>query len=401
MMAVWKQIGLSLFILAVAFVVWARFVPGASNVLASWGIDWAQAAVPAKGDGAQQERSAQGRRNAGAQGSVVAGPVTPATINDRLAAIGTGRANASVVVKPYSSGRLMEILVMAGSSVKAGDVLARMESDAEQIALDRAKIALRDAISRADRVKALRSSNTATAVQQSDADLAVENARLEVSTAQLEFDRRTIVAPISGVVGILPVEAGNFVTAETALATIDDRSSIIVDFWAPERYADAIAVGQEIEASPIAQPSLSLKGQVSAVDNRLDEASRTMLVRARLANADDALRAGMSFQVMIRFPGNTYPSVNPLAIQWGTDGAYVWALRDGKAKRTPVKVVQRNTDSVLVEAALTPEDQVVTEGVHLVREGATVSIAGEPARNAPAPAPASVSSGAAPVAGGG
>lgn len=396
-MAVWKQIGLCLVIAAVAFVLWARFVPGAGDVLAGWGLDWAQAAVPAKGGG--EQRAGQGRRNAGAQGSVVVGPVKPATINDRLAAIGTGRANASVVVKPYSSGRLTEILVTAGSRVKAGDVLAKLESDAEAIALDRARIALEDAVSRADRVKALRSSNTATAVQQSEADLAVENARLELSSAQLEFDRRTIVAPIDGIVGILSVEVGNVVTAETALATIDDRSSIVVDFWAPERYADAIAVGQPVEATPIAQPSLALKGEVSAVDNRLDEASRTILVRARFANADDALRAGMSFDVTMRFPGNSYPSVDPLAIQWGSDGAYVWAERDGKAGRTPVRIVQRNTDSVLVEAELTPQDRVVTEGVHLVREGAPLNIAGEPAGNA-APPPA-VSQNTAPAAGGG
>ena len=304
-MAVWKQIGLSLFIAAVAFVVWARFVPGAGNVLASWGIDWAQAAVPA--DGAAQERG-PGRRNApGAQGSVVAGPVTPATINDRLAAIGTGRANASVVVKPYSSGRLMEILVMAGSSVKAGDVLARMDSEAEQIALDRAKIALAGRHNRADRVKALRSSNTATAVQQTDADLAVENARLEVSNASWN----STAAPSSR---RSPASSASCPSRPATTSPPRRRSppsttarSILVDFWVPERYADAIAVGAPIEASPIAQPSQALKGRSAPSTTASTRQSRTLLVQARLANADDALRAGMSFQVTMRFPGDTYP----------------------------------------------------------------------------------------------
>ena len=61
--------------------------------------------------------------------------------------------------------------------------------------------------------------------------------RLALRDAELALERRSIVAPIAGIVGILPVEAGNYVTSQTAIATIDDRSSIIVDFWVPERFA--------------------------------------------------------------------------------------------------------------------------------------------------------------------
>ena len=65
----------------------------------------------------------------------------------------------------------------------------------------------------------------------------------------------------------------------------------------------------------------------------------------------------------MKFPGDTYPSVDPLAIQWGTDGAFVWAVRDGKAERVPVRIVQRNTESVLVVGRSRRGDSVVTEGV--------------------------------------
>ncbi len=56
------------------------------------------------------------------------------------------------------------------------------------------------------------------------------------------------------------------------------------------------------------------------------EQSRTLRVQAGIANPDDSLRAGMSFQVTMKFPGDTYPAVSPLAIQGGTDGAFVWVL---------------------------------------------------------------------------
>ena len=121
--------------------------------------------------------------------------------------------------------------------------------------------------------------------------------------------------------------------------------------------------------------SASFDGAVSAVDNRIDEQSRTLWVQARIANPNDTLRAGMSFEVTMKFPGDSYPAVNPLAIQWGNDGAYVWVVADGKAKRTPVKIVQRNADSVLVQADLAVSDQVITEGVQVVREGAPVRVA--------------------------
>ena len=119
-----------------------------------------------------------------------------------------------------------------------------------------------------------------------------------------------------------------------------------------------------------------LDGKITAVDNRLDEASRTMRVQATIPNRDDRLRAGMSFQVTMKFAGDTYPAVEPLAIQWGSDGAFVWLVRDGKGERVPVRIVQRNTESVLVQGDLAEGDMVVTEGVHLVRQGAALRIAG-------------------------
>ncbi len=375
-MAAWKQLLIVLVILVAATAAWVRFFPGAPEILAGWGLDWVTAPPSSEKTGATKAAGAGRDRGGAPQIPVVTAPVELATINDKLSAIGTGRANASVTVKPYASGRLTEVLVQSGATVEVGSVIAKLDSEAEQIALDRAKIALSDAEKRMERVQALRSSNTATAVQVTDAELALGNSRLEQREAELNYERRSILAPISGVVGILPVEPGNAVTTDTAIATIDDRSKIIIDFYVPERYAGAIVVGAPVSAVPIARPNQALDGTVSAVDSRLDEKSRTLLVQATIDNRDDTLRAGMSFQIAMTFPGDSYPSVNPLAIQWGTDGAFVWAIQDGKAKRTPVRIVQRNTESVLVEADIAVGDVVVIEGIHTVREGADLLIAG-------------------------
>ncbi|MBX3578884.1 MAG: efflux RND transporter periplasmic adaptor subunit [Rhizobiaceae bacterium] len=374
-MSVWKQLAAAVVVLFVAAAAWVKFFPGAGDTLATWGIDWIPVAT-AKTENGTSGGQGERRGGGGPRGSVVTAPVQMATINDRLAAIGTGRAISSVVVTPYAAGRLTEIAATAGSTVSAGSVIARLDSEAEEIAVDRARIALEDAQARLERVTTLQSSRAASQVQLKEAEVAVGNASLQLRDAELALERRSIVAPISGIVGILQVSVGNGVTASTEIATIDDRSRVIVDFWVPERYAGAIQVGAPMTAIPIARPNEAFEGTVSAVDNRLDEASRTLRVQARIENPGDSLRAGMSFQVSMRFPGDSYPAVNPLAIQWGTDGAFVWIIRDGKAVRTPVRIVQRNTESVLVEAALASGDTVITEGVHNVREGAEIRIAG-------------------------
>jgi len=377
-MAVWKQLLLCVGLLAVAAVLWIRFVPGADQTLADWGMDWAVAAVSdnAASEGAQGAGGPGARGFGGGTPLVITSQSVSATINDRLTAIGTGRALHSVTVTPFSSGRLTEVLVEPGARVAAGTPIATLDSESEQIALDRAVIAREDARARLDRVNALRTSNTVTDVQVNEARLAFDNAELEVRNADLALERRSIVAPITGVVGILPVSAGNYVTQQSEIATIDDRSQIIIDFWVPERFSTMISVGAPVSARAVARVGEQFSGEVSAIDNRVDEDSRTLRVQATIANEGDLLRAGMSFQVSMRFPGDTYPSVDPLAIQWGTDGAYIWAVDEGRARRVPVTIIQRNTDSVLVAADVPEGTTVVTEGVHSVREGGEVNPVG-------------------------
>ncbi|TPL50179.1 efflux RND transporter periplasmic adaptor subunit [Mesorhizobium sp. B2-4-4] len=371
-MAAWKQILFALVVLVVAVAAWLRFFPGAPDVLARWGIDWAYAATPPAETGAGT-KSAGGER--ARQVNVVVVPAISATINDRLQAIGTGRANASVTVNPYSSGRLAELLVSSGTHVDKGQVIATLDSETEVIAQDRARLALQDAQAKLDRVRSLRASNAATPVAVADAEVVLAGAKLTLQDAELALHRRSVLAPISGTVGILPISAGNYATNQSAIATLDDRSSILVDFLVPERFAAAVKIGAQLSATPIANPGNSYTGTVSAIDNHIDENSRTLLVKATIANPADSLRAGMSFAITMKFPGETYPAVSPLAILWGSEGAYVWAVENGKAKRVPVRIIQRNTETVLIDAELDSGDMVVTEGTQSVSEGGEVRIA--------------------------
>jgi RND family efflux transporter, MFP subunit len=380
-MRIWKQLLLSLIVLVGALCLWIFLVPSAGETLAKMGVPQPIVAairpqtgsddtVPGGGGNAGQGAGAGGRGP-----MVVTEAVGTGTVNDRLSAIGSGEAIQSVVVMPQASGTIEEILVSAGDRVTKGQVLARLDDDEQVIARDRAQVALRSATERSQSLSNLRSVSRLDVL---DAQIAEETARLELSTAELNLRRREIVSPIDGVAGIVPANVGDNVTTQTSIVTIDDRSSLLVDFWAPERFATAIAVGHSVEATSIARPGQVFTGVVHAIDNRVDPASRTLRIRARIDNPDDVLRAGMAFNVGMRFAGDTFPAVDPLAVQWDAEGSYVWQVVDGRSVKTRVRIIQRNPDVVLVDANLEAADAVVVEGLQRVREGASVRIAGAP-----------------------
>jgi hypothetical protein len=91
----------------------------------------------------------------------------------------------------------------------------------------------------------------------------------------------------------------------------------------------------------------------------------------------------MSFSVAMSFAGQAFPTVDPLAIQWSSNGAYLWKYAEGKVERVPVQIIQRNSDGVLVRAELAEGDQVVTQGVQQLTAGATVRLLDEAPEGAP------------------
>jgi RND family efflux transporter MFP subunit len=375
-MRVWKQVGVCLAVAGAGLCLWGFYAPEARNVLASIGIGKAPATaaeVAASGAAPSGQNAGGARRNNATL--VVMTPVKTGTVNDRLNAIGNGEAIQSVVVMPQTSGTLSEIRISSGARVVKGQVLARLDDEEQVIERDKAQVALRSAVEKSSSYSNLKSVSRLDVL---GAQIAEEAAKLALSTAELNLRRRDIVAPIEGIAGIVAANIGDNVTTQSTIVGIDDRSEILVNFWAPERFATAIAVGMPVEATSISRPGETFKGEVEAVDNRVDAVSRTIRIRARLDNDKDELRAGMSFGVTMRFAGETYASVDPLAVQWDAEGSYVWRVTDNKSGKVRVQIVQRNPDAVLVKAELAEGDQVVTEGLQRVREGGAIRVANQP-----------------------
>jgi RND family efflux transporter MFP subunit len=307
---------------------------------------------------------------------VIVAPVEARVQADDVTAIGDGRAQHSVTVRSEAVGKITELALQAGNRVEAGAVIVRLEDEAETIALERARITLDNAISDAERVGRLESTGAVTEVRAREAELALRTAELNLRQAQLDLERRRIIAPISGWVGIIDVEVGDRIAAQESLVSITDRSNILIDFRIPERVIGNTMIGMPVRIMPLGLRNLELQGEISAIDTVVDRASRTLRVQARVDNGDDLLRVGMAFQVSLSFPGETLLSVDPLALQWSSDGAFVWAVRGDKVERVNVTIRQRNSDQVLVEGDLEPGEPIVTEGVQELRPGSEVVISG-------------------------
>lgn len=383
-----RQIIVSLIVLVAAFFGWLFFVPDAAPTLARYGValpfgptaEAAQAAPgaePRRGPGGGPGGPGGGRfGGANRNASVITQPVGVARINDSLTAIGEGIAAHSATVTTPSGGTLVALDVAPGDTVAAGAVVGQLDAEAEEIALDKARLAVTDAEATLKRTTELARTNSATAVAVSTAQLALDTANLELRNAELALKRRSITAPIAGTIGLMQVTPGNYVANNVGVTTVDDTSDIKVTFWVPERYAAQIRLGMPVEASAVALPGRSFTGEISALDNRIDSASRTLEVQATIPNDSQDMRAGMSFSVTMRFPGQDFPAVNPLAIQWSAEGSYVWRLEDGKARKVMTRIIQRNSDGVLVDGDLAEGQPIITEGVLQVQEGMEVTVLG-------------------------
>lgn len=339
-----RQIFLSLVVLAAGLFVWITYVPAArpllerTGLLDLLGIDASQTEIADQGGGRPQGRAT----------SVITASVGEMVREDRITAIGDGRARRSVTVRSNAVGVITDLNLAAGGYVEQGTIIVNPQDEEEKIALVQAKIELDDARTEEGRIKQLQATGATTQVRLRETELTLRSAELAVRQAEFDLSQRQITAPISGWVEIIDLEKGDRVNALDVLVTITDRTDVLVDFRVPECAVRNIKVGQTFQVTPLWLRDKTLTGEISAIDSVVDRASRTLLVQGHIPNDADLLRAGMALSVNLTFPGETLLSITPLAVQWSSDGPVVWAVRDGKATRVSVAIVQRNSDQVLL-----------------------------------------------------
>lgn len=303
---------------------------------------------------------------------VVAAAVTSDSSGSEVRAIGTLAADKAVTLYPQVTGIVSAVNFKAGASVKAGDVLLTIDDADQQVAVDKAKIALDNAKAARERFEKLVKSSNATNVQLTDAQVAEKQAEIDLKSAALELAKRKIAAPFDGTVGLTDIAVGDLVTSQKSITTLDDLGTLKVSFDVPERVSRLVKAGEPVSATSDAVPGRAIAGIIAAVDSRIDPSARTLKVEAEIPNADGALKPGAAIAVSLAFPGEPAPAVPSLAVQWDRQGPFVWKLDGEVVHRTPVQILTRRSGMVTVAAELDEGDQVIVEGVLRLREGLKV-----------------------------
>lgn len=309
--------------------------------------------------------------------NVITAPVETDSGGETVMALGTAKAARSVKLFPQVTGVVTEILFRPGEPIESGAALVRMQDDEQQVAVERARVALEKARETLARSEALAKSRTITAVALSDAETAAQLAEIEVRSADVALSRHTIKAPFAGVIGLTDVSVGDLVTSSTAIATLDDLATLNVRFEIPERWAVRVAPEQAIVATAQGMPGSKFSGRITGIDNRVDETTRTLLLEAELENPGEVLKPGMAVSVSLGFDTDQQLAVPTLAVQWDRRGSFVWRVAEGAAERAEIAIIRRQSGTVIVQGDIAAGDRIVVEGIQRLRPGAKVVEVGE------------------------
>lgn len=323
----------------------------------------------------KQQAQAQG---AGAQNPgvpVEVGTVELTAVAEEVEALGTLAADESVVIAPEIAGRVVALGFKEGERVEKDQKLVMLDTAILDAELKQAQADLSLARDSYERNRSLvqRGAGTQVALEQATAQLALQEARVQLVQAKLAL--ATIKAPFTGVVGLRSVGVGDFVSIGKPLITLTNIDPIKVDFRVPEIYLTQLKVGQPIQLKIDAVPDRPFTGEIFAIDPVVDVNGRAVRLRATVPNADLVLKPGLFARVTIMVDKRENALVVPeTAVVPDGLGKTVFIVENGKAKRVPVELGKRLTGKVEIVKGLTAGMQIVTAGQMRLREGATVAI---------------------------
>jgi membrane fusion protein, multidrug efflux system len=328
-----------------------------------------------------------GGRGPGGPVGVEVGKAETMALSDDAVAVGTLRANETVVVKPEIAGRISKIGFTDGGRVAKGALLVQIDNLVAIAEVEQAKAELGLAQSNFQRTSDLAAKNFVSdrAKDEAGSSVKVLDAKLKVAEAKLL--KNDIRAPFTGVLGLRNVSVGDFVKDGAELVTLEDVSTMKVDLRLPERYVSQLQAGQAVNLVVDALPGKTFKATVLALDAQVDANGRALLVRGKLPNTEGLLRTGMFAKAKIVLKEKPMATVVPEeAITPFAGKSYVYKVDAGKASRIEVQTGIRKDGKVEV-AGLNPGDQVITAGQQKIRgESADVRVI-DPNRRGPPSGP--------------
>ncbi len=303
----------------------------------------------------------------------------------RIDAVGSLRAVRGAELSLEVPGVVEEITFQSGDEVQAGQVLLRLRNDDEVAKLQSLEATAQLAQITYDRdVKQLKAQAISQAIVDND-EANLRNAKAQVAQQKAVVEKKTLRAPFAGKLGLRQVDLGQFLSAGTMIATLQSLHPIFVDFLLPQQAVAQISVGQTVKAKVDAFPGREFTGKITAINPKIEAASRNIQVRATLPNHDQKLLPGMFATVELETGAARHLVTLPqTAVSYNPYGSLVYIVDDknkdaeGKpqlvARQVFVTTGTTRGDQVAILKGVADGDMVVTSGQIKLRNGVPLAI---------------------------
>jgi membrane fusion protein (multidrug efflux system) len=308
--------------------------------------------------------------------AVVAEPVHFDQISFEIEALGTARANESVDITAKSVNQVTAVRFAEGQQVARGQVLVELDSAQVRADLAAAEAALAESRSQYQRSRELYDTRILSDSQLEQIEATFKANEARVASARARVNDTVIRAPFAGRVGLRRISVGSLISPGTVITTLDDTSTVKLDFTIPEAFLSAVEPGLAIAATSVAYPDTKFGGTVSSVDTRVDPATRSVTVRALLPNPEMLLKPGMFLTVRLSRGAVEALLVPEQSLVPEQGDMYVFVAKDGTVEKRRVRIGERRVGDVQVVEGLAGGDVVVTEGTQRLRDGSAITLQG-------------------------
>ncbi|MFE0755049.1 efflux RND transporter periplasmic adaptor subunit [Inquilinus sp. NPDC058860] len=255
------------------------------------------------------------------------------TWTDYLEGIGTVSAVEGIQVASEVAGTVKSIDFKANDTVQAGQRLVQLDDSIDQTDARLYQAAIDLAQRTLVRVSSLRARGNAPQADLDTANAELLKAQAQLARAEAVIEKKAVMAPFAGIVGIRKIDIGRYVAPGDALVTLQRLDQVYADFTLPEQAFSRISHGQKVEVRADAFPDEVFRGEVTGIEPVVDTASRMVRVRATIDNPGLKLRPGFFANVRLILPERpSVVTVPQTAITFSLYGDTVFVIREKKAE---------------------------------------------------------------------
>ncbi|WP_299735342.1 efflux RND transporter periplasmic adaptor subunit [uncultured Endozoicomonas sp.] len=312
----------------------------------------------------------------GAQAPVVtAFPVMETSVQQKILALGNLSANQSVDITPQINGRIVSLNLQDGGYVKSGTLLVEMDGREQTAVVEKARINLQDAKRQLTNMEALNKKKAISIDELKAQKATVDGLAATLQAEQVKLDHYTLEAPFAGKLSFHNVSAGALINAGSIITTLDDLSTMKLDFSLPENSLSHIDIGTLVSATSDAWPGETFLGTVTSISPRIDPINLTFQVRAQMDNASQQLRPGMLMKTSIQRSAIERLVVPSRSILFDGNRRFVFVIDEqSKVEKRLITTGDTIDEFIVVLSGLASGEMVVNEGIVKVSDGRPVKI---------------------------